>query len=125
MIEGSVKSEKRFAGRIGATASESQPDKPAIVRPPQCAPNVVVVLLDDVGFGSAATFGGPVPMPTRDALAQQQAAVQQPVPQQAAAPAADSLDSQLVQIQKLSVMKDQGLITEEEFTAKKAQILGI
>ena len=56
----------------------------------------------------------------QDALAQQQA-----VPHLSAAPAADSLDSQLVQIQKLSVMKDQGLITEEEFTAKKAQILGI
>ena len=39
--------------------------------------------------------------------------------------AGDSLDEQLVQIQKLSVMKDQGLITEEEFTAKKAQILGL
>ncbi|MBP8293535.1 MAG: arylsulfatase, partial [Caldilineaceae bacterium] len=71
MIEGSVKTEKRFSGKIGATASESQPDKPAIVRPPQSAPNVVVVLLDDVGFGAAATFGGPVPMPTLDALAQQ------------------------------------------------------
>ena len=66
-----MKTEKQFAGKIGATASESQPDKPAIVRPPAGAPNVVVVLLDDVGFGSAATFGGPVPMPTLDALAQQ------------------------------------------------------
>ena len=47
--------------------------------------------------------------------------------QQAAqvAPAADSLDAQLVQIQKLAVLKEQGLLTEEEFTAKKAQILGI
>jgi hypothetical protein len=35
------------------------------------------------------------------------------------------LDDQLVQIQKLSVMKDQGLLTEEEFQAKKKQILGI
>ena len=45
--------------------------------------------------------------------------------QAAAEPAGDSLDDQLVQIQKLSVMKDQGLITEEEFAAKKAQILGL
>jgi hypothetical protein len=30
-----------------------------------------------------------------------------------------------VQIQKLSVMKEQGVLTEEEFAAKKAQILGI
>jgi hypothetical protein len=35
------------------------------------------------------------------------------------------IDDQLIQIQKLSSMKDQGLITEEEFQAKKKQILGI
>jgi hypothetical protein len=35
------------------------------------------------------------------------------------------LDDQLVPIQKLSLMKDQGLLTEEEFQAKKKQILGI
>jgi membrane protease subunit (stomatin/prohibitin family) len=57
--------------------------------------------------------------------AQQQAIAQQAAAPQAAAPAANSLDDQLVQIQKLSVMKDQGLITEAEFTAKKAQILGL
>lgn len=58
----------------------------------------------------------------------QDAAAQQAVAQQAAEtaqPAADSLDAQLVQIQKLSALKDQGLLTEEEFAAKKAQILGI
>ena len=58
--------------------------------------------------------------------AQQQAAAQQaaaaPVD---AAPAGGSLDDQLIQIQKLSVLKDQGVLSEEEFTAKKAQILGI
>ncbi|MEZ4770877.1 MAG: SHOCT domain-containing protein [Caldilineales bacterium] len=55
----------------------------------------------------------------QDAMAQQ-AALQAP-----AEPAGSSFDEQLVQIQKLSVMKDQGLLTEEEFAAKKAQILGI
>ena len=35
------------------------------------APNVVVVLLDDVGFGSFGTFGGPVPTPTCDLIAEQ------------------------------------------------------
>ncbi len=58
--------------------------------------------------------------------APQQAAPQQaPAPQQMAAPAGSDLDQKLVDIQKLSVLKDQGLLTEEEFTAKKAQILGI
>jgi hypothetical protein len=43
----------------------------------------------------------------------------------ATAPSGGSLDDQLIQIQKLSAMKDQGVLGEEEFTAKKAQILGI
>lgn len=51
----------------------------------------------------------------QDALAQQAAA---------AAPV-DDFSAQLVQIQQLSALKDQGLLTEEEFAAKKAQILGI
>jgi len=38
---------------------------------PKDAPNVVVVLLDDVGFGSFGTFGGPVPTPTCDLIAEQ------------------------------------------------------
>jgi arylsulfatase A-like enzyme len=40
------------------------------VKAPPGAPNVVVVLLDDMGFGTAKTFGGPVEMPTLDRLAQ-------------------------------------------------------
>jgi arylsulfatase len=38
---------------------------------PQGAPNVVIVLVDDLGFGVPSTFGGPVPMATLDALAQE------------------------------------------------------
>jgi len=38
---------------------------------PKDAPNVVVVLLDDVGFGSFGTFGGPIPTPTCDLIAEQ------------------------------------------------------
>jgi arylsulfatase A-like enzyme len=37
--------------------------------PPAGAPNVLVVLLDDVGFGAASTFGGPCRTPTADRLA--------------------------------------------------------
>jgi hypothetical protein len=59
------------------------------------------------------------------AAGQQDALAQQATSQEAAGETGDSLDEQLVKIQKLSVMKDQGLITEEEFAAKKAQILGI
>jgi arylsulfatase A-like enzyme len=63
------KPEKPFAGKIGTTATNSKPDKPKIQRAPKGAPNVVVVLLDDVGFGASSTFGGPVPTPTLEKLA--------------------------------------------------------
>jgi arylsulfatase A-like enzyme len=39
------------------------------LRPPTGAPNVLLVLLDDVGFGASATFGGPCATPTADGLA--------------------------------------------------------
>src|SRR3954447_2067823 len=40
-----------------------------VVKAPQGAPNVVVVLLDDIGFGQSSAFGGPAKMPTLDRLA--------------------------------------------------------
>ncbi|GIK85702.1 MAG: arylsulfatase [Betaproteobacteria bacterium] len=40
------------------------------VTAPKGSPNVVIVLIDDLGFGVPAAFGGPVPMPTLDAIAQ-------------------------------------------------------
>ena len=39
------------------------------LRPPAGAPNVLVVLIDDVGFGASSAFGGPVNMPTAERLA--------------------------------------------------------
>jgi len=41
------------------------------VKAPHGAPNVVIVLIDDMGFGAASTFGGPVAMPTMDRLARE------------------------------------------------------
>jgi len=41
------------------------------IKAPQGAPNVVIVLIDDMGFGVPNSFGGPVAMPTLDGLAQQ------------------------------------------------------
>ena len=43
--------------------------RPFIPRPPQGAPNVLVILLDDVGFAQFGTFGGAVPTPALDRLA--------------------------------------------------------
>ncbi len=39
------------------------------IKPPAGAPNVVIVLIDDIGFGATSTFGGPIPTPTFDRLA--------------------------------------------------------
>jgi arylsulfatase len=58
-----------FAGRIGAFGMQSQPGWPQPARAPAHAPNVVLILLDDVGFGVADAFGGPVPTPALDRLA--------------------------------------------------------
>ena len=54
-------------------------------------------------------------------------AAQAPPPEAAAAsaPAAPAPPDDMAQIQQLATMKDQGLLTEEEFQAKKKQILGI
>ena len=58
-----------FKGKIGKTIRESTPDYPQPVKAPAGAPNVLLILLDDVGFGMTSTFGGPVPTPNLDKLA--------------------------------------------------------
>ncbi|MFN8624756.1 MAG: arylsulfatase [Candidatus Binatia bacterium] len=58
-----------FAGHIGRNAAESTPDFPKLVKAPANAPNVLLVLTDDVGFGAAGTFGGLIPTPNLDRLA--------------------------------------------------------
>jgi hypothetical protein len=60
-----------FKGVIGRTTADSKPDFPQPVKAPEGAPNILVILTDDVGFGASSTFGGPVPTPTLDALAAQ------------------------------------------------------
>ena len=51
---------------VGARAAEAKHADMALRPAPANAPNVVIVLLDDVGFGAAETFGGPIPTPTLD-----------------------------------------------------------
>jgi arylsulfatase A-like enzyme len=58
-----------FKGEIGLSAKDSKPDFPKPVQAPRGAPNVLLVLLDDVGFGATSTFGGPVATPTLERLA--------------------------------------------------------
>ena len=60
-----------FTGKIGRTYQDSTAAWPPLPAPPAGAPNVVIILLDDVGFGQVSTFGGPVPTPNLDKLAAQ------------------------------------------------------
>jgi arylsulfatase A-like enzyme len=61
--------EAPFAGKIGTTYKESAPDYPRPLAAPERAPNVLLILTDDTGFGHAATFGGAAATPTLDRLA--------------------------------------------------------
>src|SRR6516225_843871 len=59
-----------FPGHIGRTYLESDPAQfPKMVQAPKGAPNIVLILIDDAGFGQFSTFGGGVPSPTMDKLA--------------------------------------------------------
>ncbi|MEY4031921.1 MAG: Arylsulfatase [Actinomycetota bacterium] len=58
-----------FAGTLGRLVDDSVPSRPSIPLPGADAPNIVLILLDDVGFGTCSTFGGPVPTPALDRVA--------------------------------------------------------
>ncbi|MBK8335900.1 MAG: arylsulfatase [Sterolibacteriaceae bacterium] len=58
-----------FKGTMGLRTKDSTPSFPGNVTAPAGAPNVVLILMDDIGFGETSTFGGPVPTPTLDKLA--------------------------------------------------------
>jgi arylsulfatase A-like enzyme len=58
-----------FKGTIGRTYRQSSPDYPQPASAPSGAPNILIILTDDVGFASSSTFGGPVPTPALDKLA--------------------------------------------------------
>ena len=58
-----------FKGTVNLRAKESKSDFPQPIKAPAGAPNVLLVLLDDVGFGATSTFGGPCNTPTFQMLA--------------------------------------------------------
>jgi arylsulfatase A-like enzyme len=58
-----------FQGVAKRTLDGSKPDFPRTVTPPQGAPNVLLILVDDAGFGNASTFGGPCQTPNLTKLA--------------------------------------------------------
>jgi len=60
----------RYQGNTGRTIDESDPPQfPALVRPPKGAPNIVLILIDDAGYGQFGTFGGQVETPALDRVA--------------------------------------------------------
>lgn len=58
-----------FKGKIERLAKDSTPDFPKGVEAPKGAPNVLLILTDDVGFGASSTFGGPIQTPNFQRLA--------------------------------------------------------
>ena len=59
----------KFGGVIKEKASESTPWWAPRVVPPKSAPNVLLIMTDDAGFGAPGTFGGVVPTPALDRIA--------------------------------------------------------
>jgi arylsulfatase A-like enzyme len=61
----------KYPGKVPLDARDAKFPPIKLLRPPEGAPNVVVILLDDIGFGAPSTFGGGVNMPVLDSLAKQ------------------------------------------------------
>ena len=62
--------EAPFKGKVGRLVKDSTPDFPKGVEAPKGAPNILLILTDDTGFGASSTFGGPIPTPALDRVAQ-------------------------------------------------------
>src|SRR5207244_6282059 len=59
----------KFGGVIKDTAVDSKPWWPPTVVPPKGAPNVLLIMTDDQGYGVYSTFGGVIPTPAMDRIA--------------------------------------------------------
>ena len=60
---------QKFGGVINETADKSKPYWPARIVPPKGAPNVLLIMTDDAGYGVPSTFGGTIPTPALDRIA--------------------------------------------------------
>src|SRR5271167_1829663 len=59
----------KFGGVIKEDAKDSKPYWPPTVVPPKGAPNVLLIMTDDQGYGVSGTFGGVIPTPSMDRIA--------------------------------------------------------
>jgi len=57
-----------FGGAINLNADQSKPWWPPRVAPPKGAPNVLLIMTDDSGYGVPSTFGGVIPTPALDRI---------------------------------------------------------
>jgi len=58
-----------YSNQIGLDWRHSTPQPHDLLSPPAGAPNILLILLDDAGYGQTSTFGAPIPTPTLDRLA--------------------------------------------------------
>src|SRR5438552_10408943 len=58
-----------FGGVIKESATDSKPYWPPRIVPPKGAPNVLLIMTDDQGYGVYGTFGGVIPTPAMDRIA--------------------------------------------------------
>jgi arylsulfatase A-like enzyme len=58
-----------FGGVINLNSDESKPYWPPTVVPPKGAPNILLIMTDDQGYGVTSTFGGVIPTPVLDQIA--------------------------------------------------------
>jgi arylsulfatase len=61
---------QKFEGEINTNAAQSKPYWPGLVVPPKGAPNILLIMTDDVGFSAPSTFGGVIPTPALDRIAE-------------------------------------------------------
>ena len=59
----------KFGGVIEESAKDSKPWWPPRVVPPKGAPNILLIMTDDQGYGVSGTFGGVIPTPAMDRIA--------------------------------------------------------
>src|SRR5450755_536349 len=59
----------KFGGAIKESAKDSKPWWPPRIVPPKGAPNVLLIMTDDQGYGVSGTFGGVIPTPSLDRIA--------------------------------------------------------
>jgi len=61
---------KHFGGKIERSVLDSTTYWPPAVVPPEGAPNILPIMTDDAGYGVSSTFGGVIPTPNMDRIAE-------------------------------------------------------